>query len=195
MWFSIHLKWKHLETFTRFKSSFAYVAKKLPRIVRNGWEKTLQASFPKVPVTCRAWRKIVFVAQFLARPVTWNPVYPPVHRISSDGDNRRSFLGLKHSIQGYFGVWKFGKYFCGRLDLSGGFIANNITANIKQVSEPEKLPGLSRNGFPKLFGSFVKCTSRPDCGSKKERGNYPRGRGSLFEHKKKTTRNKKLIPG
>ena len=52
--------------------------------------------------------------------------------------------------------------------MSGGFIAYNITANIKQVSVPEKLPGLSRNGFPKLFGSFVKCTSRPDCGSKKE---------------------------
>ena len=189
MWFSIHLKWKHLETFTRSKSSFAYVAKKLPRIVRNGWEKTLQASFPKVPVTCRAWRKIFFVAQFLA----------PRHLKSgvrgSDGDNRRSFLGLKHSIQGFFGVWKFGKYFCGRLDLSGGFIAHNITANIKQVSVPEKLPGLSRNGFPKLCGSFVKCTSRPDCGSKKERGNYPRRRGSLFEHKKQTTRNKKLIPG
>ena len=194
MWFSIHLKWKHLETFTRSKSSFAYVAKKLPRIVRNGWEKTLQASFPKVPVTCRAWRKIFFVAQFLA-PRHLKSGVPPVHRISSDGDNRRSFLGLRHSIQGFFGVWKFGKYFCGRLDLSGGFIANNITANIKQLSVPEKLPGLSRNGFPKLFGSFVKCTSRPDCGSKKERGNYPRGRGSLFEHKKKTTRNKKLIPG
>ena len=59
--------------------------------------------------------------------------------------------------------------------MSGGFIAKNITANIKQLSVPEKLPGLSRNGFPKLFGSFVKCTSRPDCGSKKERGNYPRG--------------------
>lgn len=71
--------------------------------------------------------------------------------------------------------------------MSGWFIANNITANIQQLSVPEKLPG--------LFGSFVKCTSRPDCGSKKERGNYPRGRGSLFEHKKKTTRNKKLIPG
>ena len=142
MWFSIHLKWKHLETFTRSKSSFAYVAKKLPRIVRNGWEKTLQASFPKVPVTCRAWRNIFFVAQFLA----------PRHLKSGVPPRRRGFLGLKHSIQGFFGVWKCGKYFCGRLDLSGGFIANNITANIKQVSVPEKLPGLSRNGFPNFSG-------------------------------------------
>lgn len=175
MWFSIHLKWKHLETFTRSKSSFAYVAKKLPRIVRNGWEKTLQASFPKVPVTCRAWRNIFLVAQFLA----------PRHLKSGVPPRRRGFLGLKHSIQGFFGVWKIGKYFCGRLDLSGGFIANNITASIKQVSVPEKLPGISRNGFPKLFGSFVKCTPRPDCGSKKERGNYPRGRGSLSRTRKR----------
>ena len=34
-----------------------------------------------------------------------------VLRISSDGDDRRIFLGLKFSILGLFGVGKFGKYF------------------------------------------------------------------------------------
>ena len=33
--------------------------------------------------------------------------------ISSDGDDRRIFLGLKFSIPGFFGVRKFGKYFFG----------------------------------------------------------------------------------
>ena len=41
-----------------------------------------------------------------------------VLRISSDGDDRRIFLGLKFSIPGIFWVGKFGKYFFGRLDLS-----------------------------------------------------------------------------
>ena len=31
--------------------------------------------------------------------------------ISSDGDDRRIFLGLKFSIPGFFRVRKFGKYF------------------------------------------------------------------------------------
>ena len=33
--------------------------------------------------------------------------------ISSDGDDRRIFLGLKFSIPGFFWVRKFGKYFFG----------------------------------------------------------------------------------
>ena len=33
--------------------------------------------------------------------------------ISSDGDDRRSFLSLKFSIPGFFWVRKFGKYFLG----------------------------------------------------------------------------------
>ena len=36
-----------------------------------------------------------------------------VLRISSDGDDRRIFLGLKFSIPGFFWVGKFGKYFWG----------------------------------------------------------------------------------
>ena len=36
-----------------------------------------------------------------------------VLRISSDGDDRRIFLGLKFSIPGFFWVRKFGKYFFG----------------------------------------------------------------------------------
>ena len=137
--------------------------------------KNTSGQFPESPGNLSGMKENFFVAQFLA----------PRHLKSGVPPRRRGFLGLKHSIQGFFGVWKIGKYFCGRLDLSGGFIANNITANIKQVSVPEKLPGLSRNGFPKLFGSFVKCTPRPDCGSKKERGNYPRGRGSLSRTRKR----------
>ena len=31
--------------------------------------------------------------------------------ISSDGDDRRIFLGLKFSIAGYFGIGEFVKYF------------------------------------------------------------------------------------
>ena len=33
--------------------------------------------------------------------------------VSSDGDDRRTFLGLKFSISEFFGVRKFGKYFFG----------------------------------------------------------------------------------
>ena len=36
-----------------------------------------------------------------------------VLRISSDGDDRRTFWGLKFSIPGSFWVGKFGKYFFG----------------------------------------------------------------------------------
>ena len=42
--------------------------------------------------------------------------------ISSDGDDRRIFLGLKFSIPGFFWVRKFGKYFFGYLDLSRDFL-------------------------------------------------------------------------
>ena len=45
-----------------------------------------------------------------------------VLRISSDGDDRRIFVGLKFSIPGFFWVGKFGKYFFGWLDLSGNFL-------------------------------------------------------------------------
>ena len=38
-----------------------------------------------------------------------------VLRISSDGDDRRIFLGLKIFIPGLFWVGKFGKYFLGGL--------------------------------------------------------------------------------
>ena len=42
-------------------------------------------------------------------------------RISSDGDDRRTFLGLKFLIPGFFRVGKFGKYSFGWLDLSRDF--------------------------------------------------------------------------
>ena len=41
--------------------------------------------------------------------------------ISSGGDDRRIFWGLKFSIPGFFWVGKFGKYFFGWLDLSMDF--------------------------------------------------------------------------
>ena len=41
-----------------------------------------------------------------------------VLRISSDGDDRRIFLCLKSSIEGFLGVEKFGKYIFRWLDLS-----------------------------------------------------------------------------
>ena len=41
--------------------------------------------------------------------------------ISSDGDERRIFGGLKFSIPGFFWVGKFGKYFFGWLDLRRDF--------------------------------------------------------------------------
>ena len=41
--------------------------------------------------------------------------------ISSDGDDRRIFLGLKFSIPGFFWVGKFGKYFFGWLYFSRDF--------------------------------------------------------------------------
>ena len=49
-------------------------------------------------------------------------------RISSDGDDRRIFWGLKFSIPGLFWEGKFGKYFFGWLDLSRDFwgIQNNL---------------------------------------------------------------------
>ena len=42
-------------------------------------------------------------------------------RISSDGDDRRIFWGLKFSFPGFFWVGKFGKYFFGWLDLIKDF--------------------------------------------------------------------------
>ena len=43
----------------------------------------------------------------------WRIIPGGVLGISSDGDNRRIFLGLKFSILGFFWVQKFGKYFFG----------------------------------------------------------------------------------
>ena len=45
----------------------------------------------------------------------WYTIVPPggVLGISSDGDDRRIFLGLKFLIPGFFWVRKFGKYFFG----------------------------------------------------------------------------------
>ena len=44
-----------------------------------------------------------------------------VLQISSDGDDRRIFWGLKFSILQFFGVGKLGKYFFGWVDLSRDF--------------------------------------------------------------------------
>ena len=41
--------------------------------------------------------------------------------ISSDGDDRRNFLGLKFSIRGFFGVGTIWQVFFGWLDLSRDF--------------------------------------------------------------------------
>ena len=51
-------------------------------------------------------------------------IFPPwgVLGISSDGDDRRIFFGLKFSIPAFLGVQKFGKYFFGYLDLSRDFL-------------------------------------------------------------------------
>ena len=45
-----------------------------------------------------------------------------VLRISSDGNARRIFWGLKFSIPEFFWVGKFGKYFFGWLDLRTDFL-------------------------------------------------------------------------
>lgn len=42
--------------------------------------------------------------------------------ISSEGDDRRIFLGLKFSIPGFSWVGKFGKYFFGYLNLRRDFL-------------------------------------------------------------------------
>ena len=47
-----------------------------------------------------------------------------VLRISSDGDLRRIFLGLKFLIPGIFQVGKFGRYFFRWLDLSRNFLGS-----------------------------------------------------------------------
>ena len=67
-------------------------------------------------------RMLEFLKQFSANnlPGRWGGGV--VLRISSDGDDRRIFLGLKVLIPGFFWVGKFGKYFLwGWLDLSGDF--------------------------------------------------------------------------
>ena len=47
-----------------------------------------------------------------------------VLQISSDGDLRRIFLGLKFLIPGIFWVGKFGRYFFRWLDLSRNFLGS-----------------------------------------------------------------------
>ena len=46
----------------------------------------------------------------------WGYISGGLLRISSDGDDRRIFLGLKFSILEFFGVGKFDKYFFAWLD-------------------------------------------------------------------------------
>ena len=50
-----------------------------------------------------------------------NLIQGGVLQISSDKDDRRSFLGLKSSIPGFFVVGRIGKYSFGWLDLSRDF--------------------------------------------------------------------------
>ena len=52
-------------------------------------------------------------------------------RISSDGDDRRIFWGLKFSIPRFFLEGKFGKYVFGWLDLSRDFLGYS-----KQSEDP-----------------------------------------------------------
>ena len=65
--------------------------------------------------------------------------------ISSVGDDRRIFGGLKFSIRGFFCVGKYGKYFFGWLDLSRGFFGyqNNLkihgSASISQSVSQYKM--------------------------------------------------------
>ena len=54
--------------------------------------------------------------------------------ISSDGDDRRIFLGLKFSIAGFVWVGKFGTYFSVWLDLSGD-LSRNFFGNSKQSED------------------------------------------------------------
>ena len=75
-----------------------------------------------------------------------------VLRISSDGDDRRIFLGLKFLISGFFWVRKFGKYCFGWLDLSRDFLGG-IRNNLKirgneRVSRPRSSANKVR---PNLF--------------------------------------------
>ena len=51
--------------------------------------------------------------EMLGSNLQWTPGW--VLRISSDGDDRRIFGGLKFSIPGFFWEGKFGKYFFGGL--------------------------------------------------------------------------------
>ena len=50
------------------------------------------------------------------------PKWGRILRISSVGDNRSIFGGMKFSIPGFFWVGKFGKYFYEWLDLSRDFL-------------------------------------------------------------------------
>ena len=63
-----------------------------------------------------------------------------VLQISTDGDDRRIFLGLKLSILGFFWVGKFGNFFLGWLDLSRDFF-----------------------GLFKTIGRFVVVPTYPGC--------------------------------
>ena len=72
-----------------------------------------------------------------------------VLRISSDGDDRGIFLGLKFSIPGICWVGKFGKlYFCGWLDSRSDFFAyskqSEVAFCIMVLMKQEMLLGVLR---------------------------------------------------
>ena len=72
-----------------------------------------------------------------------------VLRISSDGDDRGIFLGLKVSIPGFCWVGKFGKlYFCGWFDSRSNFFAyskqSEVAFCIMVLMKQETLLGVLR---------------------------------------------------
>ena len=74
-----------------------------------------------------------------------------VFGISSDGDDRRIFLGLKFSILGFFWVGKCGKYFFGWLELSRDFLGVILTfvgyvfLGVSSVVKPDEVKDYSDN--------------------------------------------------
>ena len=78
--------------------------------------KNTSGQFPESPGNLSGMKENFFVAQFLALVGGGGGV----HQISSDGDNRRSFLGLTYSIQGFFGYENLESIFVGGLIWVGG---------------------------------------------------------------------------
>ena len=60
-------------------------------------------------------------------------------------DDQRTFLGLKFSIPGFFGVGKFGKYFFGWLDLRRDIIGCSKQSKIHNYSARVSWPHSSVN--------------------------------------------------